>query len=165
MIRAESIPPRLTPWKASQSNCYRRAATRAAQAPPRSGQESWTSLHTALKTIGVPTSFGSLHITAINSAFVTASLPIALGRSGRDRRRSAGDAVSEDRGHARAHYRYRECSGGPPGRGRPSRMKLSIRPTACRRTVFSGRRFEPLPDRVHQYLRVIPVTLAWAFRC
>ncbi|MET4322976.1 hypothetical protein [Bradyrhizobium sp. RT5a] len=36
--------------------------------PPRSGQESWTSLHTALKTIGLPTSFGSLHITAINSA-------------------------------------------------------------------------------------------------
>src|SRR3954452_17950935 len=84
MIRAESIPPRLTPWKASQSNCYRRAATRAAQAPPRSGQESWTSSHTALKTIGVPTSFGSLHITAINSAFVTASLPVALGGSGRD---------------------------------------------------------------------------------
>jgi hypothetical protein len=37
---------------------------------PCGGQESWswTSLHTALKTIGVPTSFGSTHITAINSS-------------------------------------------------------------------------------------------------
>ena len=37
---------------------------------PCGGQESWswTSLHTALKTIGMPTSFGSTHITAINSS-------------------------------------------------------------------------------------------------
>jgi hypothetical protein len=56
----------LTPRRSDAGACF-----------PCGGQESWswTSLHTALKTIGVPTSFGSTHITAINSSqLVTASL-------------------------------------------------------------------------------------------
>ncbi|MGY4485767.1 putative two-component system response regulator [Bradyrhizobium sp. LM3.2] len=73
------------------------------------------------------------------------------GRGRGDRRRSADDAVSEDRGHAGSHYRG--CGGEPSGRrpfawGGPGRLTSSIRPTACLGSAFSGRRFEPVPAKV-----------------
>ncbi|MEY9123747.1 hypothetical protein ABIA03_004333 [Bradyrhizobium yuanmingense] len=160
MTDTASIPPRLTPCKINPSNfCGRTRRRRRQNNSMPSSAVSTTSTRRVVAVQGANAARGRARLPgrerrATVRPWLRRGFPVALGRGGRDRRRSTDKSLAERRRPFRCRYRYRECGGelvrrGPSGQGQqPDRLTRSIRQHLAAAPFFSGRRFEPVPAKV-----------------